>query len=83
MTPAQALSFVERHGIVLEAARHATVANLAETIAGEAIRGSGWSHPRSRELFTITRAVRDASDVLVCRLVDGKISSCMHAAGLH
>ena len=74
MTPAQALSFVERHGIVLEAARNATVASLADAIAGEAIRGSWWTHPRSREIFAITRAVRASSEVLVCRLVDGKIS---------
>ena len=41
---------------------------------GEPVRGSWWSHPRSREIFAVTRAVRDSDDVLVCRLIDGKIT---------
>ncbi|HEY6985488.1 MAG TPA: hypothetical protein VH375_05365 [Rhodanobacteraceae bacterium] len=74
MTAAQALRFVERHGIVLESARHATVPSLAEAIAGGPIRGSWWSHPKGRAIFAATRAVRDSPQVLVCRVVDGKIS---------
>jgi hypothetical protein len=74
MTPAQALAFVEEHGIVLEAARHASVPSLAEAVAGETLRGSWWSHPQSRVIFAVTRAVRDSPQVLVCRIVDGKVS---------
>lgn len=43
-------------------------------IAQEPIRGSWWSHPKSHEIFHITQAVRDSTDVLVCRLVDSKIT---------
>jgi len=39
MNQKEALAFVERHGIVLQAAR-GRLPNLAETIAGGAIRGS-------------------------------------------
>jgi hypothetical protein len=74
MTAAQALAFVEQHGIVLEAARHGDLPSLAEAIAGEPLRGSWWAHPRNREIFTLTRAVRAATEVLTCRLVDGRIS---------
>jgi hypothetical protein len=74
LTPAQALAFIERHGIVCEAARRAGIPCLVDAIAGEAVRGNWWSHPRSREIFALTRAVRDAPQVLVCRLVDGKIT---------
>jgi len=74
MTLPQALAFVERHGIVLEAARHGTIPSLAEAVAGEPLHGSWWSHPRGRAIFAITRAVRNAPEVLVCRIVDGKIS---------
>lgn len=70
----QALAFVERHGIVLESARHRSIPSLADAIAEEPIRGSWWSHPRSRSIFAITRAVRAAPQILVCRIVDGKIS---------
>jgi hypothetical protein len=41
-------------------------------IAHEPIRGSWWSHPKSREIFWITQAVRDSDEVLVCRLMDAK-----------
>ena len=74
MTPAQPLAFVEQHGIVLEAARHRHIASLAEAIAGEALHGNGWSHPRRRAIFVTTRALRASLQILVCRLVEGKIS---------
>ncbi len=74
MTAKQALAFVRKRGVVLEAGRGA-VPSLAEAIAGEPIRGSWWSHPKSHEIFALTRAVREArEDVLVCRLVCGKIT---------
>jgi hypothetical protein len=73
VTPLQALAFVRRHGIVLEAAR-GPVPALVDVIAGERVRGSWWSHARGRQIFALTRAVRDADDVLVCRLVEGKIT---------
>jgi hypothetical protein len=73
VTPDEALAFVREHGVVLESAT-GPVPSLASAIVGEPIRGSWWTHPRSREVFALTRAVRDAPDVLVCRLVDGKIT---------
>ena len=73
MTPEQALAFIRQHGIVLEAA-HGKVPSLVEAIAGEAMPGNWWSHPRGKEIFTVTRAVRASSQVLVCRLVAGKIT---------
>jgi len=74
MTAAEALSFVERYGVVLESAHHAQIPSLAEEIAGGPLRGSWWSHPDGRAIFAATRAVRASPDVLVCRLVAGKIS---------
>ena len=68
------MAFVERHGIVCESVRRGEIPSLADAIAGEAIRGNWWSHPRSQSIFTLTRAVRDAPQVLVCRLVDARIS---------
>ena len=74
MNAVQALAFVARHGIVLEATRRGAIPSLADTIAGETLHGNWWAHPRSREIFAVTRAVRDAPDVLVCRLVDCRIT---------
>jgi hypothetical protein len=68
-----ALQFVERHGIVLESA-HGPVVTFADAAAGERIRGNWWSHPKSHRIFALTRLVRNSPDVLVCRLVEGKIT---------
>jgi hypothetical protein len=69
----EALRFVERHGIVLESAR-GKVPNLAHEIAGEPIRGSWWSHPKANEIYMLLEKVRASEYVLVCRLVDGKVT---------
>jgi hypothetical protein len=73
MTTRQALAFVRTHGVVLEAAR-GPAPSLAEAIAGGPVRGSWWSHPKSHEIFAVTRAIRSNDDVLVCRLIEGKIT---------
>lgn len=72
-TPRQAVAFVRRHGVVLESAS-GPVPSFAQAVAGASIRGSWWAHPKSREIFALTRAVRDSADVLVCRLVSGKVT---------
>jgi hypothetical protein len=71
--PQDALAFVERHGIVLQAAR-GPVPSLAETIAGGPIRGSWWGHRKGREIFQATQAVTGSDSVLVCKLIDGKVT---------
>lgn len=73
MTPKQAIAFVQKHGIVLESAR-GPAPSLAEVIAGGPIHGSWWSHPSGRNIFQVTRAVRASDQILVCRLIDGKIT---------
>src|SRR5260370_12893803 len=73
MTSRQALAFIRKHGVVLEAAR-GPVPSLAEVIAGAPVRGSWWSHPKSHEIFAVTRAVRASGDVLVCRAVKDKFT---------
>ena len=73
MSPKEARAFVEKHGVVLQAAR-SSVRNLAEAVAGERIRGSWWSHPKAREIYRAAEAVCESPDVLVCKLVEGKIT---------
>jgi hypothetical protein len=43
-------------------------------VAGEPLSGSWWAHPKGNEIFRLARAIRSSADVLVCRLVDGKIT---------
>src|SRR6266496_6568388 len=73
MNQKEALAFVERHGIVLQAAR-GPLPNLAEAIVGGPIRGSWWGHPKGKEIFRTARAICANPDVLVCKLVEGKIT---------
>lgn len=73
MTPGQALSFVKANGITLESGR-GPVPSLAQTIAGEPIRGSWWAHPKGPVIFRCSRAIRESKEVLVCRLVGGKVT---------
>ena len=73
MTAAEALAFVEEHGVVLASAK-GPVPRLTEVIAGEPIKGSWWGHPKGQQIFAILETVTDSEDVLVCRLVKGKIT---------
>jgi hypothetical protein len=73
MNARQAIEFVKRHGVVLEAGT-GPVPSLVEVITGGPVRGSWWAHPRRQEIFELTRAVRDSEDVLVCRIVSGKVT---------
>ena len=73
MTVRETLAFVRRHGVVLESAR-GSVPSLAAHVAGGPIHGSWWEHTRSHEIFRLTRAVRASREILVCRLVAGKIT---------
>jgi hypothetical protein len=50
------------------------VPSLAEAIAGGPIRGSWWGHPNGRDIYRAADAICDSADVLVCKLVDGKIT---------
>ena len=73
MTTRAALAFVRKKGVVLMAAR-GPVPSLAEAIAGGRFRGSWWGHPRGKAMFRIFEALADSNDILVCRLVGGKIT---------
>jgi len=66
-------SFVVEHGIVLVSAK-GPVPRLVDVIAGESIKGSWWAHPKGREIFAVLSQVVESSDVLVCRLINGKVT---------
>jgi hypothetical protein len=68
-----ALAFVEKHGVVLVSAK-GRGPNLVEAIAGHSIKGSWWAHPEGRRIYAVLGAVTESDQVLVCRLVDGKVT---------
>ena len=73
VSPREAIAFVRRHGVVLQAAR-GPVPSLAEAIADGPIRGSWWGHPKGRVIFHATQVVCESPEVLVCKLIDGKVT---------
>jgi hypothetical protein len=68
-----AIDFVRLHGVVLESAK-GPVPNLAEAVANSPIHGNWWSHVDGKQIFRATRLVRESKHVLVCRLVEGKVT---------
>ena len=69
----QAIAWMKKCGIAVESAR-ASVPSFAHVVAGAPIRGSWWAHPKGKEIFLLSRVIRRSPDVLVCRLVGGKIT---------
>ncbi len=73
LTPRGAVAFVRRHGVVLASAR-GPVPSVAEAVAGEPIRGSWWGHRRGQAIFAALSGIARSREILVCRLVSGKIT---------
>jgi len=72
VTEAKLLAELERRGLLLESdPRRPSVAGL---VAGERIRGSWWGHARGHEIYALLQRLADHPDVLVVRLVSGKVT---------
>ena len=48
--------------------------SAATLVIGEPASGSWWAHPRSHEIFRCVRAISGHPDVLVTKLLDGKVT---------
>lgn len=72
-TVTEALAFVREQGVVLASARGPAPC-LIEFIVGEKIKGSWWAHAQSHHIHAVLEAVKESGDVLVCRLINGKVT---------
>lgn len=72
-TAEEALAFVREQGVVLISAKGAAP-SLTEAIVGEPVKGSWWAHPQSHKIFAILETIRQSEQILVCRLMDGKLT---------
>jgi hypothetical protein len=73
MTADEAISFIKKNGVVLASAK-GPVPRLTEAIVNGSINGSWWAHPKSQQIFSVFQVVTHSKDVLVCRLVNGKVT---------
>jgi len=73
MTADEAMAIIREHGVVLASAK-GPAPRLAELIAGESIKGSWWAHPKGHQIFAIFQQIDKSPDILVCRLVNGKVT---------
>jgi hypothetical protein len=48
--------------------------NVTALLAGEAVQGSWWTHPKAREIYRVASELREHRDVLSIKLVSGKIT---------
>jgi hypothetical protein len=67
------LARLRERGVLLEC--DAALPSVAElVVSGEPPKGSWWTHPQAGEIFRVTRALAGHRDVLVTKLVLGKLS---------
>jgi len=72
-TSEDALAFIEERGVVLVSAKGSSP-SLVEAIVGHAIQGSWWADAEGRRIFSLLAAVTRSEQVLVCRLIRGKLT---------
>lgn len=72
-TAEDAMVFVQERGVVLASAK-GNAPSLVEEIVGHPVKGSWWAHPEGKHIYATLRAVTESGEVLVCRLVGGKVT---------
>ena len=63
---------LEEHGLLLRI--DANLPNVCALVAGERVRGSWWSHPSGRAIFAVDGELADHPDVLMTKLISGKVT---------
>ena len=69
---------LERHGLLLKQGRE--LPSVAALVAGEEVRGSWWSHPRSRAIFAALEELEDWRDALLAKIPLGRVGSAEEVA---
>jgi hypothetical protein len=72
-TAAEAIALVEQAGAITLVPAGDRL-SLVTAVVGGPVAGSWWSHPRGKVIYAIATALADSRDVLVSKLVDGKIT---------
>ncbi len=73
LTLDRCLAALARHGVMTLTASP-PLPDLVTLVAGEPVKGSWWAHPAGNAIFNLANALEDHADVLVVKLVGGKVS---------
>jgi len=73
-TADHALAFLRANGAILLADGGPERPSIARAVAGTAVKGSWWSHPRARLIFQLAERLEDSGEAIVLKLVDGKVT---------
>jgi hypothetical protein len=68
----EAIGELEKNGLLL--ASDSKLPSVSRIVAGEPIKGSWWGHPRSHEIHAVTEILSNHPDVVVTKLVSGKVT---------
>ena len=68
----KARSALKRYGLLLQS--DPKLPNVASIVAGEAIRGSWWSHLRCHDIHAVISRIASDPDVVITKLISGKIT---------
>ena len=49
--------------------------SITSLVVGEHVRGSWWAHPQAHEVFHLSCELRDHPDVLMVKLISGKVTA--------
>jgi hypothetical protein len=66
------LGCLQEIGFLLES--DAKLPSVCSLVTGETMRGSWWSHPSAQSIFQINERLEDHEDVLITKLVSGKVT---------
>jgi hypothetical protein len=71
-TKEEAMAWIRRQRIALQAAKVGDVPSLAHEIVNGPIKGSWWSHPKGKLIFALATHVTESGEVLAVKLIEGK-----------
>jgi hypothetical protein len=69
---AGSLAKLQEPGLLLRT--HAKLPSVCALVAGAPVRGSWWAHPRSHEIFRVNCEWAEHPDVLVSKVISGKVT---------
>jgi len=63
---------LKRYGLLLQS--DPKLPNVATIVAGEAIRGSWWTHSRCHEIYAVINRIAIDPDIVITKMISGKIT---------